>query len=85
MQDIQNIPSPDVNSVGVNEDFGSHSNIEQSPDTDDREIQKGYGKDDLPPVVPPDQQPVVPIEDPPGSNEPPIGDVDDSPARLAGH
>jgi hypothetical protein len=83
MQDVQNIPNPDVNSVNANEDFRSHRTGGQSPDVDTPKPQKGYGKDDLPPVVPPDGQPVVPIEDPPGSNEPPIGDVDDSPRKIA--
>jgi hypothetical protein len=84
MQDVQNIPNPDVNSVDANEDFGSHGDVEQSPDVDNPKPEKGYGKDDLPPVVPPDRQPVVPIEDPPGTNKPPVGDVDDSPTRIAG-
>ena len=71
MQDVQNIPNPDVNSVDANEDFGSHSDIEQSPDVDNPNIGKGYGKDDIPPV-PPDRQPLAPIEEPPGIGKPPL-------------
>ena len=83
MSNVQNIPNPDVNSVTADEDFGHHRGGDGSPDVDTPKPEKGYGKDDLPPVVPPDEQPVVPIEDPPGSNEPPVGDVDDSPRKIA--
>jgi hypothetical protein len=85
MQDVQNIPNPDVNSVNTSDDFGSHEGHEQSPNATEGNLGKGYGKDAPAPepVVPPDEQPVVPIEDPPGSNEPPVGDVDDSPKKIA--
>ena len=33
--------------------------------------------------LPDDQRPVYPVEEPPGSDKPPMGDVDDSPKRLA--
>jgi hypothetical protein len=29
MQDVQNIPNPDVNSTARDEEFGSHSGVEQ--------------------------------------------------------
>jgi hypothetical protein len=79
MQDIQNIPNPDVNSPEANEDFGSHEGLQPGRESDD--IEKP-GDDDA--IVPPDQQPTVPIEDPPGTNDPPVGDVDDSPDIIAG-
>lgn len=79
MQDIQNIPNPDVNSPNAGDDFGSHEGIQ--PDRDNTDIEKPRDDEAVP--VPPDQQPTVPIEDPPGSNEPPVGDVDDSPKKIA--
>jgi hypothetical protein len=79
MQDIQNIPNPDVNSPDSNEDFGSHEGVQ--PDRGGTDIEKPGDGEAIP--VPPDQQPPVPIEDPPGSNEPPVGDVNDSPEIIA--
>lgn len=57
MQDVQNIPNPDVNSTERDDDFGSHSNdsnadIEQPTDTQ----------------TPPDRQPGAPVEEPPAEN-----------------
>lgn len=37
MQDVQNIPNPDVEPNDTNDDFGSHSAIEQELDNDDIE------------------------------------------------
>lgn len=37
MQDVQNIPNPDVNSNEANEDFGSHSSVEQDLENEDIE------------------------------------------------
>lgn len=80
MQDVQNIPNPDVNSPENNEDFGSHEGL--NPDRRDNDDVERSGEDEAIPV-PPEEQPPVPIEDPPGSNEPPVGDVDDSPKIIA--
>ena len=77
MQDVQNIPSPDVNSTERDNDFGSHSAIE--PNLDDEDIEK---PDETIPV-PPDQQPVVPIKEPPDVNKPPIGEGNEEPERIA--
>ncbi len=68
MQDVQNIPIPDVNSTERDDDFGSHSDVEQNPANNDVE------REDEAIPVPTDRQPAVPIEDPPGTNEPPVGD-----------
>lgn len=81
MQDIQNIPNPDVNSPEANEDFGSHEGLQPGRDSSD-DIENPRDDEAIP--VPPDQQPTVPIEDPPGTNDPPVGDVDDSPKIIAG-
>ena len=77
MQDVQNIPPPDVNPNERNDDFDSHSEIE--PNHDNEDIEK---PDEVIPV-PPDQQPVVPIKDPPDVNNPPIGEKNDEPERIA--
>lgn len=71
MQDVQNIPPPDINSIESDEDFGSHSDVEQ--DLDNNEV--------IP--VPPDQQPAVPIKEPPDINKSPIGEDEDEPKRIA--
>lgn len=71
MQDVQNIPPPDVNSTERDENFGSHSNIEQDLDNDEA----------IP--VPPDQQPTVPIEEPADVDNPPVGEDEDEPKRIA--
>lgn len=46
MQDVQNIPNPDVNSTETEEDFGSHSDIEQDLEGDDLENPSNVGTDD---------------------------------------
>lgn len=53
MQDVQNIPNPDVNSTETEDDFGSH------PRHQDVE----RPEEDIP--VPPDGSRSVPIEEPP--------------------
>jgi hypothetical protein len=73
MQDVQNIPPPDVNPTERDDDFGSHSDIEQDLDYEDDET--------IP--VPPDQQPAVPIKEPPDVNKSPIGEDEDEPKRIA--
>lgn len=59
MQDVQNIPNPDVDSISRDDDFGSHSDVRQDyPNTDVEQP-----TDDIP--VPPDREPSAPIEEPP--------------------
>jgi hypothetical protein len=77
MQDVQNIPPPDVNSTERDDDFGSHSTIEQDLDNEDIE----QPNETIP--VPPDQQPAVPIQEPPDVNKPPVGEDEDEPKRIA--
>jgi hypothetical protein len=74
---------PDVNSTEFDEDFGSHENIQEKRDGNASDIEHGHRNDEVVPV-PPDKQLVVPIEDPPGSNEPPVGDIDTGPEKIAG-
>jgi hypothetical protein len=80
MQDIQNIPNPDVNSPEANEDLGSHEGLQPGRESNE-DIERPRDDEAIP--VPPDRQPTVPIEDPPGTNDPPVGDVDDSPKIIA--
>ena len=76
MQDVQNIPNPDVNSTESNDDFGSHSEVEQNPDRSD------IGGEDESIPVPPDRQPSAPVEEPPGTSEPPIGEDENQPEQF---
>jgi hypothetical protein len=62
MQDVQNIPNPDVNSTQRDDDFGSHSEIS------DTDIEQPTDNQ-----TPPDRKPSAPIEEPPaedGEEEP---------------
>lgn len=68
MNSNQRQQNPDVNSYDPDADAG------ETPETD------GHG-DGIP--VPPDVGRTAPIEGPPGSDGPPVGDVDDSPKRIA--
>ncbi len=72
MQDVQNIPPPDVNSPDRENDFGNHSDIEQDLNNENsRSI-----------PVPPDQQPAVPIEEPQDDKNSPVGDDENEPKRI---
>ncbi len=63
MQDVQNVPNPDVNSTVRDDDFGSHSDVGQDyPNTDVEQP-----KSDIP--VPPDREPSAPIEEPPADDD----------------
>lgn len=73
MQDVQNIPPPDVNSTERDEDFGNHSDIKQDSDNEN----------DEPIPVSPDQQPSAPIKEPPDADKTPIGEENDSPKQIA--
>lgn len=57
MQDVQNIPSPDVNRIEDDGDFGNHSDF---PDTD---VEQPKEKEETP--TPPDRLPSPAIEEPP--------------------
>lgn len=69
MQDVQNIPNPDVNSTERDDDFGSHSDVYS--DTPDSGIEQPTGT-----RTPPDRQPSAPIE------EPPAEDGEEEPRRI---
>jgi hypothetical protein len=70
---MQNIPNPDVNSPDVDSTNQNNSDIEPSrSDKSDEAI-----------PVPPDEQPTVPIEEPPDvRNKPPIGEDGNEPEQI---
>lgn len=77
MQDVQNIPNPDGDSLGTEEDFGSHSDYP----TIDQDIEQNPDVDDIP--VPPDSEPAHPIEEPPADVErPPVTEDEDAPKQI---
>ncbi len=75
MQDVQNIPPPDISSPDRDNDFGSHSTIE--PDLDGEEPTNP--QDDVP--LPSDREPSVPIQEPP-EDKYPVGEGSDNPKQI---
>ncbi len=72
MQDVQNIPNPDVNSTETEDDFGSHPRNQDIERPDE----------DIP--VPPDGHRNVPVEEPPTEQDaPPIEEDETEPKRIA--
>jgi hypothetical protein len=91
MQDVQNIPTPDVNSNATNDDFGSHSDVEQELDQTDIENPNNEGgrnnndiereNETIP--VPPDTESKAPVEEPPREDDSPIREEQNEPKRIA--
>lgn len=77
MPNSQRTQNPDVNSY--NPDPGAV----ETPGTPDQssDIEQKKDGDVIP--VPPDAKPSAPIEEPPGTEGVPVGDVDDSPKQIA--
>ena len=77
MNNSQRSQNPDVNSYQPDSPPG------ESPTSDPGSsgVEERKDKDVIP--VPPDATPSAPVEEPPGSDGPPVGDVDDSPKRIA--
>jgi hypothetical protein len=61
MQDVQNIPNPDVNSTVRDDDVGSHSEVDRDSENADVEQPKGD--------MPTDREPGAPIEEPPAEDD----------------
>jgi hypothetical protein len=84
MQDVQNIPNPDVNSVEIEEDgFGSHSDVlpDSRTDRDSQDFDIERPMEDIP--LPPHTEPVAPVKDPSGEIEqPPMGGENAERQRL---
>jgi len=72
--------NPDVNSYDPNTQPGEEPGVTEGPKDGSSDIERQRGDDVIP--VPPDVGPTAPIEEPPG-NDAPVGDVDDSPKRIA--
>lgn len=73
MQDVQNIPNPDVNSPDAGDDFGTHPDRSQDIERPDKDV-----------PVPPDRQGNAPIEEPPDvQDKPPIKEDETEPKRIA--
>ena len=81
MTNQQREQNPDVNSRQPDADPGENPSI--VGDTKNRidDIERGPDDNIIP--VPPDVAPNAPIEEPPGTDGPPVGDVDDSPKKIA--
>ena len=63
MQDIQNIPNPDVNSTEREDDFGNRSDIE-------RENESNSGNESVEDIpLPPTEPKPAPIEEPPADTD----------------
>jgi hypothetical protein len=61
MQDVQNIPNPDVNSTEREDDFGNHSDIERENESDNTDT------DNIP--LPPTEPKPSNIEEPPDDTD----------------
>ncbi len=63
MQDVQNIPNPDVDSIARDDDFGSHSDVRQDyPNPDVEQPEENISE-------PTDREQNAPIEEPPADTE----------------
>lgn len=81
MQDDQREGNPDVNTyIPGSSDTGGEDPNEPDRDSGTSNIEDTPDDDLIP--LPPDAEPAVPLEAPPGRESPPMGDVDDSPKRI---
>ena len=81
MREEQREQNPDVNSYDPASDTAEEPGDTRDPTRPSTDIERGRDDDVIP--VPPDSAPAAPIEEPPGRDGPPVGDVDDSPKRIA--
>ncbi len=75
MQDVQNIPNPDVNSNVREDDFGNHSDIER-----ENESNSNQSVEQIP--LPPTEPMPPAVDEPPDTDKPPIGDERRGPAQI---
>ena len=73
MQDIQNIPNPDVNSTEREDEFGNHSDIE-------RENESGTDTENIP--LPPTEPTRAPVEEPPDEDAARIDEPQRKPSEI---
>ena len=81
MQTSQRESNSDVNTFIPGDDTDVESPGSHRRD-DSTDTESPRDRDVVP--VPPDAQPAAPVEEPPGSDKPSVGDVDDSPKKIAG-
>lgn len=81
MSENQREQNPDVNSYNPDIEPGESPGVTNDRKDPTSNIERGRDDDVIP--VPPDSAPSAPIEEPPGSDGPPVGDVDDSPKQIA--
>ncbi|MEO8041539.1 MAG: hypothetical protein ABI646_02915 [Acidobacteriota bacterium] len=77
MTNSQRAQNPDVNSYNPDADPGENSEF---PNDGSNNVERTKD-DDVIPV--PDSTPAAPVEEPPSREGAPVGDVDDSPKRIA--
>jgi hypothetical protein len=75
MQDVQNIPNPDVNSTEREDDFGNHSDIERENESGERN-----SVEDIP--LPPSEPRPATVEEPPETEQPAIDDEQRKPKHY---
>ena len=83
MQDIQNIPNPDVNSAETGDDFNTYSDVnpDSRSDRDSQDMDIEKPAESTP--TPPDREPNVAVEDPPlNKDDSAIGEGEDKRTRL---
>jgi len=84
----ENQPNPDVNWQIIDDEYDTEKRPDKGRDNPVKQPEGDEGiihpdtDESIP--IPDDQRPAYPVEEPPGSDEPPMGDVDDSPKRIAG-
>jgi hypothetical protein len=78
MSEPQREQNPDVNSYDPDSRPGETPGSRRPGDGSN--IESNHNDDVIP--VPPDAKPSAPVEEPPGSDKPPAGDVDDSPKLI---
>ena len=82
MNNIQREQNPDVNSYIPDSDPAESPGSTDRSGNESSDTEPQRGKDnDMP--VPPDATPPSPVEEPPDTDGAPVGDVDDSPKRIA--
>ena len=75
MQDVQNIPNPDVNSTERQDDFGNHSDIER-----ENESNESNSVEDIP--LPPTEPRPASIEEPPDASDIEIDENQNGPKKI---
>jgi len=80
MNSHQREQNPDVNSYSPDITPGENPGADDSTN-ESSDIERQRGEDVIP--ILPDANSPAPVEEPPGNEGAPVGDVDDSPKRIA--